>query len=577
MCLQTGGGTLGVTFNDGSTLNLTAHARLVVNEFVYDAHGSHNSEILDLVQGSLTFISGHIAHQGDMKINTPVATLGIRGTVGGVSMAEASDGTVSFYVAESATGAVLTDNQGHVLAQVVQSGPLILVRPVGPLNVLAEEVQKSPAELAKELAIVQQMISLQSVGNQIINQFLQQNPNNPNPHSIGSSTHTQIEIQFPTQTADNTADHVTGTVHTTTTDTTTGIPTEQTQFVTVPIPTDVTPPNAPTINAVDDVSPGTIANGSITNDATPKIHVVLTGTGALAGDTVQLFNGTSAVGGPVTLTAADISAGYVDITTPALGNGITYHINASITDAAGNTSQASNEVNFTVDTQAPLAPMVALASDTGSSNGDHITNNGALTVTPAESGGTLQYSIDGGAHWNTTAPSYASDGTDDGAHTVAVRQVDAAGNDGAATTLAFTLDTQAPTLGAVTGPTYTDTPSADHFGAVSGTLLGNDGSAGTTLTYGIVGGGVDTSHSGYDISLAGTYGAFFVNSASGAYTFVPNDTAINALSATTTESFTVTVSDLAGLSAQQAFTVTLDGANDAPVIAGTILDRRRSE
>ena len=360
-------------------------------------------------------------------------------------------------------------------------------------------------------------------------------------------------------------------MHTTTTDTTTGTPTEQTQFVTVPIPTDVTPPNAPTINAVDDVSPvtGTIANGASTNDATPKIHVVLAGTGALAGDTVELFNGTSAVGGPVTLTAADISAGYVDITTPALGNGITYHINASITDAAGNTSQASNEVSFTVDTQAPLAPTVALTSDSGSSNSDHITNNGALTVTPAESGGTLQYSIDGGAHWNTTAPSYASDGTDDGAHTVEVRQVDAAGNAGAATTLAFTLDTQAPTLGPVTGPTYTDTPAADHFGAVSGTLLGNDGSAGTTLTYGIVGGSVDTSHSGYDISLAGTYGAFFVNSASGAYTFVPNDAAINALSSPTTESFTVTVSDLAGLSAQQVFTVTLDGANDAPVIAGT--------
>ena len=475
--MQTGGGTLGVTFNDGSTLNLTPHARLVVNEFIYDAQGSHNSEVLNLVQGSLTFISGHIAHQGDMKINTPVATLGIRGTVGGV--AEATDGTVSFFVAESATGAVLTDNQGHVLAQVVQSGPLILVRPGGPLNVLAEEVQKSPAELAKELAIVQQMISLQSVGNQIINQFLQQNPNNPNPHSIGSSTHTQIEIQFPTQTADNTADHVTGTVHTTTTDTTTGIPTEQTQFFTVPIPTDVTPPNAPTISAVDDVSPitGTIANGASTNDATPTIHVALAGTGALAGDTVELFNGTSAVGGPVILTAANISAGYIDITTPALGNGVTYHLNASITDAAGNTSQASNEVVFIVDTQAP-------------------------------------------------------------------------------------------TLAAVTGPTYTDTPAADHFGAASGTLLGNDGGAGTTLTYGIVGGGVDTSHSGYDVSLTGAYGAFFVNSASGAYTFVPNDAAINALSAPTTESFTVTVSGLAGQSAQQSLIVTLNGANDAPAIAG---------
>ncbi len=34
--LQTGAGTLGVTFNDGSTLNLTANSRLMVDDFVYE-------------------------------------------------------------------------------------------------------------------------------------------------------------------------------------------------------------------------------------------------------------------------------------------------------------------------------------------------------------------------------------------------------------------------------------------------------------------------------------------------------------------------------------------------------------
>jgi fibronectin-binding autotransporter adhesin len=47
--LQTGGGTMNVTFDDGSTLNLTAHSRLVVNEFVFDPNGHANSEILSLV------------------------------------------------------------------------------------------------------------------------------------------------------------------------------------------------------------------------------------------------------------------------------------------------------------------------------------------------------------------------------------------------------------------------------------------------------------------------------------------------------------------------------------------------
>ena len=93
--LQTAGGTLAVTFNDGSTLNLTANTRIVVSEFVYSPNGTGNSQLLDLVQGSLTFISGEVAHSGNMSIGTPVATMGIRGTVGGVTTA--SNGTVQFY------------------------------------------------------------------------------------------------------------------------------------------------------------------------------------------------------------------------------------------------------------------------------------------------------------------------------------------------------------------------------------------------------------------------------------------------------------------------------------------------
>ncbi len=196
--LQTVTGTFGVTFNDGSTLNLTANSRLVVNEFVYDPKGSANSQLLDLVQGSLTFISGEIAHNGDMKIGTPVATMAIRGTVGGVT--NANDGTVNFYVSQSATGAVILDSRGTIIANVVQDGPLIIVRPVGPLQVIAEEVQKSPAQLATELSALQQIVSIQAVGQQIIQQFFQPDPNatpNPNPQST-DKPHMQIQIELQT-------------------------------------------------------------------------------------------------------------------------------------------------------------------------------------------------------------------------------------------------------------------------------------------------------------------------------------------------------------------------------------------
>jgi VCBS repeat-containing protein len=121
----------------------------------------------------------------------------------------------------------------------------------------------------------------------------------------------------------------------------------------------------------------------------------------------------------------------------------------------------------------------------------------------------------------------------------------------------------APTLDAVTGPTYSDSVQFDHFAAVTGTLSGHDVDS-ATLIFGIDRGQGDDSRQGYDISRAGNYGVLYVNSATGAYIYVPDDDAINALTTTATDDFTFTLSD-GNLSARQAFTVTVNGANDAPV------------
>ncbi|HUN97921.1 MAG TPA: FecR domain-containing protein [Bradyrhizobium sp.] len=79
--LQSGSdSTLGVTFIDGTVFGLSSNARMVVNELVYDPNGSNNSSLLSLVQGTISFVAGETAKHGDMKVDTPVATMGIRGT-----------------------------------------------------------------------------------------------------------------------------------------------------------------------------------------------------------------------------------------------------------------------------------------------------------------------------------------------------------------------------------------------------------------------------------------------------------------------------------------------------------------
>ena len=69
------------------------------------------------------------------------------------------------------------------------------------------------------------------------------------------------------------------------------------------------------------------------------------------------------------------------------------------------------------------------------------------------------------------------------------------------------------------------------------------------------------------MSRAGPYGTLYVASTTGAYTFVPDNDAINALIAPTITDFTITVSD-GTLSAKQPFTISINGTNDAAIISG---------
>ncbi len=93
--VQTGAdGTIGITFTDGTAFNLSSNARMVLNEFVYDPNGKSNSTLISLTKGTFTFFAGKVAKTGDMKIETPVATMGIRGTTPHVEIRD--DGTVSF-------------------------------------------------------------------------------------------------------------------------------------------------------------------------------------------------------------------------------------------------------------------------------------------------------------------------------------------------------------------------------------------------------------------------------------------------------------------------------------------------
>jgi hypothetical protein len=86
---------LSINFIDGASFVMSSNARMTLNQYVYNPDDQKkNSMLFSLAKGAFTFLAGSIAKTGNMKVDTPVATMGIRGTTPRVEIMD--DGTVKF-------------------------------------------------------------------------------------------------------------------------------------------------------------------------------------------------------------------------------------------------------------------------------------------------------------------------------------------------------------------------------------------------------------------------------------------------------------------------------------------------
>lgn len=190
--------------------------------------------------------------------------------------------------------------------------------------------------------------------------------------------------------------------------------------------TNTTAPPAPQDLTLDPSTDSGPAGDNLTNFSQVRIN----GTAAL-GSTVRLFDGTTEVGSAT----ASGPGGAWSILTTALADGA-HNLTATATDAANNTGPASTVLTVTVDTRAPVPPVLQLSppSDNGISNTDSITTLSSLTFTGfAEPGSTVGVFVDGvllgtvtadgNSAWSFTTPPLA-----DGPHRIAATATDAAGN-----------------------------------------------------------------------------------------------------------------------------------------------------
>lgn len=191
-------------------------------------------------------------------------------------------------------------------------------------------------------------------------------------------------------------------------------------------------------------------------------------------------------------------ADYVAPATDGSADGA-YAVEVRQTDSAGHAS--TQVIRFTLDTRKPATPNAKLMLDSSlgvlGNDADGVTSNPAITPpTNTEPGAKVEYRITNGtgtpSGWSSTYTAPTTDGSADGAYTVAVRQTDAAGNVSDVQSVPFTLLTSspvaAPTIAldagsdsGVKGDGLTNTPTPTLTGQANANAWVNVYSRGTLL------------------------------------------------------------------------------------------------
>ena len=80
--VMTGQGRTAIDFIDDTRVEVTEHSKLIIDEFVYDPANNQGGLTLTAALGTVRYASGQIAkdYKDNVKIKTPTATIGVRGT-----------------------------------------------------------------------------------------------------------------------------------------------------------------------------------------------------------------------------------------------------------------------------------------------------------------------------------------------------------------------------------------------------------------------------------------------------------------------------------------------------------------
>ena len=94
--VKTGNGKVGIEFVDDTRVDVTQHSKLLIDDFVYDPNTKTGKLSLKATLGTVRYASGQIAKNSatNVKITTPTATIGVRGTDFTMTIDEVGSSTI---------------------------------------------------------------------------------------------------------------------------------------------------------------------------------------------------------------------------------------------------------------------------------------------------------------------------------------------------------------------------------------------------------------------------------------------------------------------------------------------------
>jgi hypothetical protein len=177
--LRTGpNAALGVTLDDETTFNLGGSATMVMDNLVYESGGKSNAGLFNVARGTVAFFAGQVAHTGDMRITTPTATLGVRGTTGVIDVPDnaTAPGDVAIKLYNDADGHLGrievfgAGPNGQRLGVLTRAASGYSVRAAGGGRYAAFALAISPQQAARDRGFVGNLFRSRDIGRRFIQQ-----------------------------------------------------------------------------------------------------------------------------------------------------------------------------------------------------------------------------------------------------------------------------------------------------------------------------------------------------------------------------------------------------------------------